>query len=91
LARLKKILISLPDSLLDELDAMVDSQQVNRSELIREAMRFYLKEKKRVEMSARMKKGYEEMAEINLEIANAWLAADTCLQRSYEEKLAECE
>ena len=77
MARLKKILISLPDSLLDELDAMVDSQQVNRSELIREAMRFYLKEKKRVEMSARMKKGYEEMAEINLEIANAWLAADT--------------
>lgn len=91
MSRQKKILISLPDALLDEVDNLATEQKINRSEFIREAMRLYIKEKKRTELTARMKRGYEEMAEINLEISEYCLSADSLQQQSYEEKLAECE
>lgn len=91
MSRLKKILISLPDTLLDEVDNLATQQDINRSEFIREAMKLYIKEKKKSELNSRMKKGYEEMGDINLEISEYCLRADSIQQQSYEEKLAECE
>ena len=91
LSRQKKILISLPGALLDEVDNLAAEQKTNRSEFIREAMRLYIKEKKRLELTTRMKRGYEEMAEINLEISEFCLRADNSQQQSSEEKLAECD
>lgn len=91
LAQQKKILISLSDSLLKEVDTLAGLQNVNRSEFIREAMRLYIKERKRVELTDRMKKGYEEMAQINLEFAKYCYKTDCCQLLSYEEKLSECE
>lgn len=41
----------------------------NRSEIVREAIRFYLGERKRTLMIEQMKRGYIEMAEINLRLA----------------------
>lgn len=87
----KKILISLPDNLLNEVDNLATEQKINRSEFIREAMKLYIKQKKQTELTKRMKKGYEEMAEINLELSNYCLTADDRQQQSYEDKLAECE
>ncbi len=87
----KKILISLPEALLQEIDAFSKNAKQNRSEFVREAMRCYIKERRRAEINERMKKGYIEMGKINLEIAAFCLQAD-CLQCiKYEEKLAECE
>ena len=91
LSRQKKILISLPDSLLTEVDNLATAQKVNRSEFIREAMKLYIHERKKAELNLKLKKGYEEMAEINIEIAEYCLKADNVQQQSYEEKLAECE
>lgn len=91
MSRLKKILISLPDTLLNEVDNLATEQNINRSEFVREAMKLYIREKKKMELCARMKKGYEEMAQINLEIAGYCLSTDNIQQQSYEEKLAECE
>ncbi len=91
MAQQKKILISLSDSLLKEVDALASLQNVNRSEFIREAMKLYIRERKKVEISDRMKKGYEEMAEINLELARYCYDADCRQLLSYEEKLSECE
>ena len=91
MARQKKILISLPDSLLDEADSMAYSQNVNRSEFIREGMKLYIKEKKEAEIVRKLKKGYEEMAEINLEYSDFCLEADSRQLQLYEDKLAECE
>ena len=91
LSRQKKILISLPDALLTEVDNLATAQKVNRSEFIREAMKLYIRERKKAEMTSRLKKGYEEMAKINIEIAEYCLEADNIQQQSYEEKLAECE
>ena len=87
----KKILISLPDSLLNEVDNLATAQKLNRSEFIREAMKLYIREKKKADIASKLKKGYEEMSMLNLEIAEFCLEADNIQQQSYEEKLAECE
>ena len=87
----KKILIALSDSLLAELDECAKSQHINRSELVREAMKFYIKEKKKYRLMEELKNGYIEMAGINLEIADSWQSAENEALKCYEEKLSECE
>lgn len=89
--QLKKILITLPDTLLNEVDKLVSNENVSRSEFVREAMKLYIREKKKKELRERMKKGYQEMAGINLAFAEMCFAADNEQIISYEEKLAECE
>ncbi len=89
MAELKKILISLPDNLLKEVDQIVNVDKINRSEFIREAMKLYIKERRKVEMRDLMKKGYMEMAEINMRLAEICIDADTDQQCKYEEKLGE--
>ena len=57
MAELKKILVSLPDSLLREVDEIVAIEKKNRSEFIREAMKLYIRERQRLEIREKMKKG----------------------------------
>ncbi|AEF93347.1 putative transcriptional regulator, CopG family [Desulfotomaculum nigrificans CO-1-SRB] len=68
-AQVKRIMISLPDSLLAEVDDIVEAERVNRSEFIREAMKLYIAERKRRLLREQMKKGYLEMAKLNLALA----------------------
>lgn len=91
LAELKKILISLPDNLLKEVDHIVSVEKTNRSEFVREAMKLYLREKRKIEMRERLKKGYLEMAEINMRLAEMYMEADSEQQFKYEERLGELE
>jgi len=91
LAEVKKILISVPETLLQEVDAQVSCEQVSRSRLIQRAVRFYLKEQKKSRQLQQMKTGYREMADINLELAEICFLADCQQAESYEEKLAECD
>ncbi|MBE7013044.1 MAG: ribbon-helix-helix protein, CopG family [Ruminococcaceae bacterium] len=91
MSRQRKILISVPDSLLTEVDDFASSRNINRSEFIRDAMRLYIKERKKAELCSRLRRGYEEMAEINLDIAELCVSADEEQQKSYEAKLLECD
>jgi len=91
LAQLKKILISLPDNLLKEVDSIVAMEKINRSEFVREAMKLYIREKRRIEMRDRLKKGYQQMAEINVKLAEICFDADNDQQQKYEEGLRELE
>ena len=91
MARHKKILISIPDTLLSETDSMANSQNINRSEFIREALKLYIREKKKNDIARSLKKGYEEMALFNLEYSDYCLKSDNAQLRLYEDKLAECE
>ena len=70
MAEVKRIMISLPDNLLEEVDGIVASEKVNRSEFIREAMRIYIEQRKRQVIREQMKKGYKEMAKLNLALAD---------------------
>lgn len=91
MAELRKILISLPDNLLKEVDSIVSVEKTNRSEFVREAMKLYITEKRKIEMRDRMKKGYQEMAEINLKLAEMCLEVDNEQNQKYEERLGELE
>ncbi len=91
MARQKKILISIPDSLLNETDSLAYSENLNRSEFIREALRLYIREKKKNEIAVMLKKGYEEMGSLNLEYSEYTLEIDNKELQLYEERMAECE
>lgn len=87
----KKILITLPEQLLEEADSFAKKQGKNRSELVREAIKMHVKELKRLEVRDKLIRGYQEMAAINSEWAEAAERADYEALVGYEEKLAECE
>lgn len=38
-----RVLISVPDRFLEEIDALAEDEQRTRSELIREALRYYIR------------------------------------------------
>ena len=91
MANQKKILISLPDSLLSETDKYANGDSVTRSEFIREALRHYLRERKRRDIDEMMKAGYEEMGALNLKIAEEFAGIDELQYKQYEQMLSECE
>ena len=71
----REILIRLPQNFLSELDGYVNEENVNRNEFIYHATKIYLRERKKREFRESMKRGYLEMAAINLTIASeAFLA-----------------
>ena len=88
---MKKILITLPDEMLTEVDTEVLEEATNRSKFIRTAIRSYLKSSKEERIREKLKKGYLNMAQVNLSIANMCISADSEQLEVYEEKLAESE
>ena len=66
-------------------------EKTNRSEFVREAMKLYIREKRKIEMRDKMKKGYIEMAEITIRLAEMCFDADHDQQLKYEDKLGELE
>ncbi|HHV79374.1 MAG TPA: ribbon-helix-helix protein, CopG family [Firmicutes bacterium] len=69
---LRRIMVSLPCSLLEQVDGEASHERLNRSELVREALKSYLDQKRRLKLREEMVRGYVEMAEINLELAEQW-------------------
>lgn len=65
----KRIIITISEILLSEVDHFTVLENRNRSEIVREAIKLYLENRKREVMIEQMKKGYLEMAPINLTIA----------------------
>ncbi|MDD2401074.1 MAG: ribbon-helix-helix protein, CopG family [Clostridia bacterium] len=86
----KRIMICLPASLLEEVDGMISNENKNRSELIREAMRFYLEEKKKSRLREQMRIGYQEMACLNLSLAEESNYCEEEARLLIETKLVEC-
>lgn len=91
LGNLKRVMISLPHSLLQEVDVIVQKENGNRSQFIREAMQLYISERQKKDIREKMKQGYIDMGEINLELANTGFSVDLGMIEEYEENLAECE
>lgn len=91
MAELKRIVVSLPDSLLRQVDVILSKEKKNRSEFIQDAMRLYLRERERIRMREQLKSGYLEMAEINLKIAEMGINEDLKDLMLYEASLSESE
>jgi CopG family transcriptional regulator / antitoxin EndoAI len=66
----QEILVNLPQSLLLEIDGFIKTEKVNRDELIYQATKEFLRERKKRHIRESMRRGYMEMAKINLSIAS---------------------
>lgn len=84
-------MISLPDSLLEKVDGVAEEKNQNRSEFIREAMKLYITELRKKEIKKKMKQGYLEMGELNLELAEDNIKTENNDFFKYEDSIAECE
>lgn len=73
---IREILIRLPQNFLTELDCYANEENVNRSEFIYRATKLYLRERKKKEFRESMKRGYIEMAAINLTVASEAFQAE---------------
>ncbi|NLJ72670.1 MAG: ribbon-helix-helix protein, CopG family [Syntrophomonadaceae bacterium] len=85
----KRIIITVPETLLAEMDDITEIDSKNRSEVVREAIRFYLGERKRSLLREQMKKGYMEMAHINIGLANENVLVEDEALNNFIEKLLE--
>lgn len=88
MAQVKRIMISLPDYLLTEIDCIAASKNQNRSEFVREAMKLYLAERRRQILREQMKKGYVEMAKINLSLAVEHYRLESEVATVFDESVA---
>ncbi len=61
MAKTKRIMISLPQNLLNEVDGIAKTEKMTRSEFIRETMKLYLQEREKRQIRERMQEGYIEM------------------------------
>ncbi|SEO88987.1 MULTISPECIES: CopG family ribbon-helix-helix protein [Propionispora] len=77
MAELKRIMISIPNSLLQEVDGIIAMEKLSRSQFVREAMKRYIEDRKKQAIRDMMRKGYQEMAVINLSLAEEGLLIDT--------------
>ncbi len=91
MAQAKRIMVSLPDSLLQEVDGIVRREQGNRSAFVREAMVLLIKERHRLERLERCRNGYEKMGRINRKLAEDGLESDSRDLESYEDYLEKRE
>lgn len=91
MANAKKIVVSVPENLLQEFDGLRSGVKMNRSEFIREAIKFYIATRKRRTLSEDMKKGYQEMAELNLAIARECFKVENEAHSYNEDQFVECK
>jgi CopG family transcriptional regulator/antitoxin EndoAI len=89
MAQAKRIMVSLPDNLLQEVDGIVRRETGNRSAFIREAMLLLIKERRYCERIKKCRSGYEKMGEINRLLAEDGLEEDSRDLGSYENFLVE--
>ncbi len=85
----KKILISVPETLLDKIDSAKNG--ISRSEFIRNAVSKELSALEKEKLYEELKKGYMSMGEINLSLAEEGISADNEQLLTYEQKLSESE
>lgn len=89
MSEVKRIMISLPNSLLAELDGIAAADQQDRSEFILRAMDFYIAECKRRLLREQMKTGYIEMAKINLALVIELYCLESEVTDIYELSVTE--
>jgi Predicted transcriptional regulators containing the CopG/Arc/MetJ DNA-binding domain and a metal-binding domain len=74
--RMKKITIHLPGSLLSDMDAVARRERRSRGEIVRRAVAEWLRERNGRLSVESLKRGYLEMAGINLTIASEAFQAE---------------
>lgn len=84
---MKRILISVDEALLAQIDTLAALQNISRSELIRRSMKRCALDQHRMNVREHMRKGYQEMAKINSEWAEFALLSDEAACLAYEKTM----
>ena len=87
----KRITITLPEDILSDINDLCAKYSMTQSTLIESMIKVYLSERRRIEIRDDLKRGYLEMAEINLSIAEDFFSSDQATQDAYEHYLMGCE
>lgn len=88
MAETRRIIVCLPESIIEEVDDIVLNEKKNRSDFIKEAIYSVLLERRRAGIREQMRQGYVEMAQINLTLAIDLCQAEEEATICYERKLA---
>ena len=72
----EKIAVTLPDSLISEVDSIVQMENSNREDFAKAAFQFYIPQKKKIHIKESMKTGYREMGQINLSLAELGMTVE---------------
>ena len=91
MSRTKKIVVSIPNNLLEQVDCIISLENKNRSEFIRDAMKLYIKEMEKIRIREQLKAGYMQMAELNIKFAEMGICEDYKDFVLYETRLSGCE
>lgn len=89
MSEMRKVMITLPENLLQEVDAVVQAEKKNRSEFIRDILMGYLQKRKRKETEELLKQGYLQLAQIHREIAEVAVAVENEALETYEQNIVE--
>ena len=88
----EKIEVTLPDSLISEVDSIVQMENSNREDFAKAAFQFYITQKKKIHIKESMKTGYREMGQINLSLAELGMTVEeVCSDDKNEGKIAQGE
>ncbi len=87
----EKIVFTLPDSLISEVDYIVQMENSNREDFAKAAFQFYITQKKKIDVKESMIKGYKEMGDINLSLAELGMTNDVSFDDNIEEQVAQGE
>lgn len=87
----EKIEFTLPDSLISEVDYIVKMENSNREDFAKAAFQFYITQKKKIDFKEYMIKGYKEMGQINLSLAELGMTNEISSDDSSEGKIAQGE
>ncbi len=87
----EKIVFTLPDSLVSEVDHIVEMENSNREDFAKAAFQFYITQKKKIDIKESMIKGYKEMGQINLSLAELGMTNEVSSEDCIEGKIAQGE
>lgn len=91
MAETRRVVVSLPSNLLDEVNDMVPIEYKNMSDFVMEAMKLFIAEKKKLEIIERLKNGYKEMSDLNLKLSEIGIEQDNIELTLYELNLRRCD
>jgi CopG family transcriptional regulator/antitoxin EndoAI len=75
-ASTKRVMFTLPSSLLEQVDEEVEKLETNRSSLIREALEYFMADRRRRELREALKEGYLYHAERDQRICEEFAYSD---------------
>ncbi|MCK9443675.1 MAG: CopG family transcriptional regulator [Tissierellaceae bacterium] len=87
MAGTKKAVTRLSKGLINQMNLMVPMEYRGNADCMGETVRAYMKNKNRMEFVKMLKEGYEEMSQINLDLAEIGLEQDICDLVVYEVRL----